>query len=1335
MPITRNNFSKGFNSDIDVRAIDPSSYIDGRNFTIVGNGNFFSATNIKGTEFIHQVIDSDPYTNDNITNLNILANIEAEFIFQTSINGSFKRTGICYILTRSNPTIGVESFYEIYVYDIQGDAIHKIYTETIDSNSNIIDDGTIDHIVFSENNVDFIYFTDMFNPIRKLRCEVQLSLYTMRDITLRRFNTLSSVRAENVIDGGTLSTGSYQASYRLINSENNIQTKWSQLSNPISMAVISDDNSTSSGDLDGFVNKSIRFDVDITNDDTAFYDYIQLSVIRNPSNGLSATSASKLPPRTIASGLSGSIYQFTYTGDDRRTLIPIEDITVEDAAIQNVGTLTTKRNRLIAGNIKYNPLDYDRGDISINPMGTSVIKRDIGNPSKTISGDIGYRSAVNTANYRGYFRDEVYRFAISYHDEFGNYSEPQALSFPSLTFTDNRSTSDDWKFPKRQDADGAISNGYSLLNSSNNIDAIGLRIQEISNHPTWARGFKILRAKRKKNIAFQSPLIYTSVVEPALAKAEYPPEGGSVPNPLGTLVPKNFFYGVARHIRRRLNYTLIINQGDNEVNWTFERGLGSNRVSLVFPPELIYRDDESRTVGSYTHSENDQSVIIDYAALHLNYDRYDPQITLSSGKNTQPGDSLASNVSGQFYASDNTDYYYERSKTTVDPVEAIYGSTDFTSSNIIEAAIVENFQSTTPLTKVYPGLDQRSFGDFNSLQGTPVEGSTPDNQRALLIGFRRNLIDPAFFATNVVSGDANMPRRTGQPTDIFRNTLQITAGQINVANIDGSFGDTTNQYIIPSTEAAVISVVPIINVEKGLNDDRYGEKDSFHEFISTGTYRGLTETEVSSNTAITVDVWGGDCFINLHHFKLTNSTYSITDPESEYTNTGFDVEDLNIEKWGNFYANEFNEPTKRPIPLAGTSQVISVFLESEVNADYRSQDTYRNIGSISTPQIIDQSSGTTRIPFDYEYNLSYSKENDYKIFIPRDVLFRENNEFVARIAYSDQKVYQTDVEGFDIFRVANIFDMDESYGKMTKLGLQGDDVYGIQEKGIVYIPVESNVIETTDQATLSIQTGQVIGRPRYIDTLNGSSLIRSIKTDKDSIYFADDRNKMIGRIIGGQTEMLSDLGQDSLFDNIFSVQNIDPTKIASFYDPNENEYAIWNDFRDGDVTIYSDKLKFWMSRWSINGEILKSGIYVDKDLYLLGLDNDGDLNIEKMYSGNFGEFFGVRNNSYIDFVVNQDPNIPKVFDNILIESSQRLLCADFNTFRDSYAVNQSAVGMNLDTRQQLEGIYRIKILRDSQNARLRGLYGTCRLYWDNDATHSSSLHAVTTKFRHSHKII
>lgn len=54
--ITRNTFEKGLNTDQELSKLEPSYYTDAHNVELVGDGDFFSLKNIKGTTNVQNII-------------------------------------------------------------------------------------------------------------------------------------------------------------------------------------------------------------------------------------------------------------------------------------------------------------------------------------------------------------------------------------------------------------------------------------------------------------------------------------------------------------------------------------------------------------------------------------------------------------------------------------------------------------------------------------------------------------------------------------------------------------------------------------------------------------------------------------------------------------------------------------------------------------------------------------------------------------------------------------------------------------------------------------------------------------------------------------------------------------------------------------------------------------------------------------------------------------------------------------------------------------------------------------------------------------------------------
>ena len=180
-----------------------------------------------------------------------------------------------------------------------------------------------------------------------------------------------------------------------------------------------------------------------------------------------------------------------------------------------------------------------------------------------------------------------------------------------------------------------------------------------------------------------------------------------------------------------------------------------------------------------------------------------------------------------------------------------------------------------------------------------------------------------------------------------------------------------------------------------------------------------------------------------------------------------------------------------PVPYKNVSQVLSVWVESEQRTSTVVPYPYDNVYSDVQPIVTENNEDSKlRIPFTYGYNINYSKQSDQKLILPFSEDERVVTRFPARVAFSNQKVYQTDITGFDLFPVGNTQDLEETYGGVTKLSLSGDNLIGLQQRAIVYLPVDASVISTTDADSLSIRSGVVVDTPNYISRQYGCNHLR-----------------------------------------------------------------------------------------------------------------------------------------------------------------------------------------------------------------------------------------------------
>lgn len=190
--------------------------------------------------------------------------------------------------------------------------------------------------------------------------------------------------------GGNLTSGSYQFAIEYSNSIGEAYTSMYAFTNP--MGIFDKDKVTQSFDLP----TSQAIQLDITNiDTTGLYDYFNLVVIKTVNN-------IPTPYRAGTFAIIGDTYQTTYTGDDPSEVrlsyqdvfdrFPYydlaEDVTSSDDTLVWSGLRTTQKKvyQEIWSNVI---LQWESYKIPVNKFEA-------------------YNNPINTSEYRGYMRDEVY---------------------------------------------------------------------------------------------------------------------------------------------------------------------------------------------------------------------------------------------------------------------------------------------------------------------------------------------------------------------------------------------------------------------------------------------------------------------------------------------------------------------------------------------------------------------------------------------------------------------------------------------------------------------------------------------------------------------------------------------------------------------------------------------------------------------------------------------------------------------------------------------------------------------------------------------------------------
>lgn len=1269
---------------MDISKIDPVQYISANNVEIVSDGKFFALVNPQGT-----------------TEIKTLTGLPSDCEILNCFPNKYKISGVQYqcitIFTYAS------NLFKIWCYNTETTDLYELFQETVGGDY-LTPDRVVDGKNYPENGVDILYFTDNYHEVRFLKCEIP-NPYTSNflnsyQLSLLRKGANGSISLVSIgSTGGSLLTGTYQFAYRMADPINKRFTKWSTLTNPYHIYSISNSNSQVFSGVGLSSTRKLNLIISPSEVELANFSYLQLAVVQNVGSA-SPTVANLLDILPTF----GAAVSYSYRANTSIGSIPLTDITVDLAQIARVKTLSQKENRLFGGNIHYTELEFDSGDPAVTSGQILALTQSEADP---------YSNDYFSSNFIGHFREEVYRYGIVYSDIDGNKSQVKPFNFNGL-ITGNQITAGlpDVKFPGRD-----TSTSYTLLDSSGNPRALGLRLTNIHNHPSWAASFEIVRLPRKKNVLFQTPIVPmyqlngVGALDRYPAKGQVPGVGGGVvdndtpdaqPQTAGyTFVPKNLYWPELRDTTKTTeaggSSWLSYLKGEVKLRQTYKFN-----YAMIFPPESMY------TSNPFPFTKTEKMNVIDFALMRVDHTNFSEPPTVSPTPKT--GDFIDTSVFGSFYATGDTQYYYD---------SATAGKTiDFRLKNIsiTDSEYFDNLQNGASVAGT-------TVLDYQAMQtsGGTVWGFQPNIQRNTVVRLQGAtglpfsvpyIYDPSFFDLTFKTGQLNKYTASGYVFGSSGLTYDSELRNQYLSEYAGFINKSSN-----------VGAIMIGNVYQGLGDDRYGDINSTGEYISTGAKYTFSDFERSqleagngSTLFVNMDVWGGDCYVGYQSFKVCDSTYSVMSQNKYYGEGRYT--DYNATTWNRIYpieGGDSNDAISIPVAVKNSAQFIQVLLESEYNGEVRDKDTAQMTTDIPVPHFYGANETDCRVPLSYKYNINLNIGNSQKIYVPKPQYSFVQNEFQARIVYSDLKIYNSDQAGFDIFRVGNFNDLEETRYGITKLAVAGDNLYAIQEQGTSYIPTGERQIEQTDAGSLSVRSGDVIGRTLLLDAKRGSQHLRGIVETGGAIYVPDNKNKSVYMIADNNLVPIVD-NNETIFREIFANQ-IDEKDVVGIYDPVRRQY--WLSHRDTTCQIYNEELNSWVSNYEF--EDFKGGIFTNNKLWLLGNNT-----INTMYTGNTTQLFGTYVIPKVTFSINPDESFSKTFDDIMISATDRLNDLDIVVPRESSLGNQVINTVDLNVLS-VEGNFRVKVLRDSSDARARGLRAVTTITWLDNVT--SALQAVFCKYR------
>lgn len=787
-----------------------------------------------------------------------------------------------------------------------------------------------------------------------------------------------------------------------------------------------------------------------------------------------------------------------------------------------------------------------------------------------------------------------------------------------------------------------------------------------------------------------------------------------------------------------------IDQNKKEVFYetTTNSLVGNTAVQFIFPPLDTYNSN-GQTIEPYKNRPDDKLVNADVAYLKLKHFRDTNQ---DAGFND--GEFGNTNVGGAFFAIEDADYYYKYTGTSSNiTAPSLQRSTN--NPTVAESIKLPSGSTGATFENKSLGMLTQNVSRFEDVEVDGLnEGELPTGQ--LMTAIR--LED--FSAEDVTYRCFDQATISTTRTSITgASSITGQATQTHFGGIAAEFIDeNSNEYVVHKTDPAdgsfvdsssYVSAVEIVNIERPLDDLRYGDEEDDLPFQFTGASYYFDDEEIDLNVAgnppaIDIDVWGGDCFLGLHTFKITDSAYSLTDPEKDVDGSvASGSAQTQTDKWEYYFKKSLTtgtEDVSRPFPLKGVSQTITVLMESEVNPEYLERPQHNDYNydvtaassTSNLPLPVVDDAGQIRSKFKYYFNTDYAKQNSQKIFFPYKSFDRNQTKFGARLINSDQKIYNTDIEGFDRFRALNYYDMDESHGVITGVIESGDKIFVTQEHAFSYAPVNAQIIESADGGNLAVQSNVLFGKIQKIDTSYGTQDSQTIKVDGNTIFFVDKLRGEVCMWDGQSLKLVSRLGMEKYFNEGLAL---DPN-LAAWYDNKRKEYAVY--FMGSDAAVFNAEGGAWSQRLPESTDITTyGGARIGSTMMLIGADATETMYSGELYSSSasIGSWWGSVFTPTLKYYVNIEPDIVKTFDGFTVVSDRIVDPQSFVVIQSDGT--SSTADLSSAVINDSEGTFRLKNLRDASGARSRGVYGELEI--DFITTAKSGTTSVLCKYRPSFK--
>lgn len=430
-------------------------------------------------------------------------------------------------------------------------------------------------------------------------------------------------------------------------------------------------------------------------------------------------------------------------------------------------------------------------------------------------------------------------------------------------------------------------------------------------------------------------------------------------------------------------------------------------------------------------------------------------------------------------------------------------------------------------------------------------------------------------------------------------------------------------------------------------------------YHSTGHYRLIKEGE---SGIITQDVFGGDVFNQKTHFQIRIAQYA-ANPKLFGFGAALSFYSQNVVN------TQMTDVLEHNLAQQGPGYLFPQYLDTSKSGYFT--DSGSLFGSGYNIRSIGQNSIGSGLFFflqqwpevsnQNEYSTSYNYVDGVITETGYDSTSKYDGSKPVTIAYSSAKTVGSTKNGYRYFQPLNFADLDLTNGEITHHEVINDNMYTFQERSVQrqYFR-DASLINSQSGSDVVVGSGSILGSPGQELTSMGTTKKTSVikgknPSGKDVAYWYNDRLQKILRLAGDGVSVISDRGLSSyLLNNGKYISN-------EFYPlSGRGIHGVWNDkyaeviftfkYNDGtsnkSFTVVYDEIKNGFSSF----HSYSPNIYLPYNNTFFSPNPAAQNTLFIHDGGNNYTFYGTAVEPFIEVVMNYDPNLPKIFEAIQVNS-------------------------------------------------------------------------------------